>query len=139
MRAMFGDDQRLGLRQIEHLSRCVTGARVRRQRRAAFGAGRGKMIFDLVGFGDLPQRLALVALLPARFSLGFLAQTAHARRLFQSIARRRLAAVGTVQADLALKFGDPSLQSRVFSHASCDLRRLRPDQRNQLFPRRFVR
>jgi hypothetical protein len=32
------------------------------------------MIFDVVGLGDLPQRLASVALLPARLPLGFLAR-----------------------------------------------------------------
>src|SRR5664279_5402019 len=31
------------------------------------------------------------------------------------------------------------LQSRVFGHERRDLRRLRPDQRNQLFPRRLAR
>ena len=49
----------------------------RRQRRPAFGAGRGKGIFDDAGPGALAQPLALVALLPARLPLGLLAQTAH--------------------------------------------------------------
>jgi len=137
---MFGDDQRLRLGQIKHLPRRVTLLRhLPRQRRAAFGAGRGEMIFDVVGLGYLPQRLARVALLPARLPLGFLAQAAHPRRPLQPVARRRLAAVRTVQAEPALKFGDPRLQSRVFGHQRRDLRRLRPDQRNQLFPRRLAR
>src|SRR5208283_3827550 len=131
VRTMFGDNQRPRFRQIEYLSRRVTPRHVQRQRRAAFGAGRGKVIFDSVGLGSLPQRLALVALLPARLPLGFLAQAAHPRQLLQPIARRRLAAVRTVQAEPALEFRDPRLQSGNFG-------RLRPDQRNRLFPRRLV-
>src|SRR6516162_4658335 len=48
--------------------------------------------------------------------------------LFQPIARWRLAAVGTVQSEPALEFGDACPERR-------DLGRLRCYQRNQLFPR----
>jgi hypothetical protein len=104
---------------------------VLRQRRAALGAGQGEMMFDFVGLGALPQRLARVALLPARLPLGFLAQAHHPRRLFQPVARRRLAAVRTVQTEPALQFPDPSFQSRDFG-------RLRLNQRNQFFPGRLT-
>src|SRR6516165_7129263 len=66
-----------------------------------------------------------------------LAATGPARRLaqaldpwwlFQPIARWRLAAVGTVQSEPALEFGDACPERR-------DLGRLRCYQRNQLFPR----
>src|ERR1019366_9343132 len=44
VRAMFGDDEGLWLGQIEHLTRGVIFRHVWRQRRAAFGTGRGVMI-----------------------------------------------------------------------------------------------
>ena len=86
------------------------------------------MIDDFVGISDLSQGLAFVTLLPARLLAGRFAQTLHPRRLLQPIARRRLAAVRTVQSEPALKFGDPRFQGR-------DLGRLRRNQRNQFFPR----
>ena len=120
-------------------SRRVAGARVRRQRRPAFAAGGGKVIFDDVGLGAPAQRLALAALLPARLPLGCLAQTGRPRRLLQPVARRRLAAVGAVQAEPALQLPDPRLQSRVFRDERRNPSRLRADQRNPLVPRRLVR
>ena len=62
---------------------------------------------------DLPQRRALVALLPAGWFAGRLAQTACARlplRLVQSIAGRRLAAIGTVQPKPTLQLRHPRQQ-----------------------------
>ena len=67
---MLGDDERPRLGQIEHLPGAVADARVRIQARAAPGAGRRVMIDHAVGIGDLPQRLAFVTLLPARFLAG---------------------------------------------------------------------
>ena len=125
---MFGDDERLRLGQIEHLTGAMTDARFRIEARAARRARRWVMIDDLVGISDLSQGLAFVTLLPARFLARTFAQARHPRRLLQSIARWRLAAVRTVQTKPALKFGDMRFQSR-------DLGRLRRDQRNQLFPR----
>ena len=127
VRTMFRDDERLRLGEIEHLPRGVILRHPWRQRRTAFGAARGVMIGDFVGLGGLSQGLALVTLLPARLSAGFFAQAPHPRRLLQPIARRRLAAVLTVQAEPALEFGDPRFQSRIFSHQ-------RRNQRDQLFP-----
>ena len=82
-----------------------------------FGQVSGIMIGNRVGFGDLAQGLALVALLPARLAARLLAQAPGApplllprRRLAQSIAGRRLAAVGAVQAEPALEFVEPCRQ-----------------------------
>src|SRR6516165_7419887 len=88
------------------------------------------MIDDAVRLSNLPQRLAFMAFLPARRLVRWFAQAAHPRRLVQSIAGRRLTAVAAVQAEPALQLGDTGLQN-------CNLGRLRPDQRNQLFPRRL--
>src|SRR5579864_6918749 len=88
----------------------------------------------MVGRGDLLQGLALMSLLAARRLVRWSAQAlgpGGARRFFEPVARRRLAAVRTVQPEPPLKLGDPPLQSR-------DLRRLRRDQRNQLFTRRLA-
>ena len=68
------------------------------------------MIDDVIGISDLPQGLAFVTFLPARHLGRTFPQARHPRRLLQSIARRRLAAVRTVQSELALKFGNPRLQ-----------------------------
>ena len=75
------------------------------------------MIGNRVGFGDLARGLALVALLPARLAARLLAQAPGApplllprRRLAQSIAGRRLAAVGAVQAEPALELVEPCRQ-----------------------------
>src|SRR6516164_2657370 len=88
------------------------------------------MIDDAVRLSNLPQCLAFMAFLPARRLVRWFAQAAHPRRLVQSIAGRRLTAVAAVQAEPALQLGDTGLQN-------CNLGRLRPDQRNQLFPRRL--
>src|ERR1700758_1012207 len=85
----------------------------------------------MVGRGDLLQGLALMSLLAARRLVRWSAQAlgpGGARRFFEPVARRRLAAVRTVQPEPPLKLGDPRLQSR-------DLRRLRRDQR---FTRRLA-
>ncbi len=63
---MFGDDERLRLGQIEHLTGAVADTRVRIEARAAPGAGRRVMIDDVIGISDLPQGLAFVTFLPAR-------------------------------------------------------------------------
>src|SRR5665213_3589736 len=94
--------------------------RAGRQRVAASRTVRRKMIDDRVGLGRLPESLALVAFLPAGLLAGGLAQARHPRRLLQAVARRRLAAVGTVQAEPALKLRDPRLQSRVIRQQRLD-------------------
>ena len=88
------------------------------------------MIDDFVGISDLSQGLAFVTLLPTRFFAGPFAQTRHPRRLLQPIARRRLAAVRTVQSEPALKFGDMGSQRRKLRlvlepSAACRSRQIR--------------
>ena len=122
VRTMLGDDERPRLGQIEHLPGAVADARVRIQARAAPGAGRRVMIDHDVGIGDLPQRLAFVALLPARFLAGPVPQARHPRRLLQPITRRRLAAVRTVQPEPALELRQPRLQRRILGLQGRDQR-----------------
>ena len=79
------------------------------------------MIDDGVGVDNLPQGLALMTFLSSGLLARGFAQTRHARRLLQTVARRRLAAVRTVQSEPALKFGDMGSQRR--------------NQRNEFFSR----
>src|SRR5438552_3211881 len=91
MRPMFGDDERLRLGQIKHLTGAMTSARFRVEAHAAHRTGRRVMIDDFVGIGDLSQSLAFVTLLPTRLLAGPFAQARHPRRLLQPIARWRFA------------------------------------------------
>jgi hypothetical protein len=59
------DGERLRPRQIEHLPGCVADAHFRIEARAAFGA---TGCVRLIGFGGLPQSLALVIGLPVWLS-----------------------------------------------------------------------
>ena len=129
---MLGDDERTRLGQIEHLPGAVVDARVLIQARAAPGAGRRVMIDHDVGIGDLPQRFAFVALLPALFLAGPVPQARHPRRLRQPIARRRLAAIRAVQPEPALELRQPRLQCRILGLQG-------RDQRDQVCHRRRTR
>src|SRR5216683_281096 len=125
VRTMFGDDERLRLGQIKHLTGDMAGARFRIEASATRRAGRWVMIDHFVGIGDLSQGLAFVSLLPARFVTRTFAQALYPRRLLQPVTRRWLAAVRTVQSEPALKFSDMGFQRR--------------NQRNEFFPRWFCR
>ena len=107
MRTMFGDDERLRLGQIKHLTGAMADTRFRPKARAAHRACRRVMIDNVVRIRDLSQGLALVTLLPAPWLARPFPQALHPYRLLQSIARRRLAAVRAVQSEPALKFRDP--------------------------------
>ena len=131
MCAMLGDDERTRFGQVMHLTRRVIARHAGRQRATTSRTDRRKMIDDHVGVGGLPQGLAHVAVLPARLFAGGLAQARHPRRRLQPVARRRLAAVGTVQTE-------PTLQFRNAGHKRSDLRRLRLNQRNQRFTGRSI-
>ena len=61
------------------------------------------MIDDLIWISDLPQRLAFVTLLPARFLAGTFPQARHPCRFVSQSLNRRLAAVRTVQPVPALE------------------------------------
>ena len=89
MRPMLHDHQGPGLGQIENLAGTMAGGHLRRQSRTTVRAGLGIMIGNRVGFGDLAQGLALVALLPARLAARLLAQAPGAPPLL--LPRRRLA------------------------------------------------
>jgi hypothetical protein len=128
---MLGDDERTRFGQVMHLTRRVIARHAGRQRATTSRTDRRKMIDDHVGVGGLPQGLALVAVLPAGLFAGGLAQARHPRRRLQPVARRRLAAVGTVQTE-------PTLQFRNAGHKRSDLRRLRLNQRNQRFTGRSI-
>src|SRR5262249_24882718 len=109
---MFGDDERLRLGQIKHLTGAMAHARFRVEAYAAYRTSRRVMIDDFVGIGDLSEGLAFVTLLPSRLLARPFAQTRHPRRPPQPIARWRLAAVRTVQSETALKFGNLRFESR---------------------------
>ena len=91
MCAMLGDDERTRFGQVVHLTRRVIARHAGRQRATTSRTDQRKIIEDHVGFGGLPQGLALVAFLPARLFAGGLAQARHPRRLLQPVTRRRLA------------------------------------------------
>jgi len=134
MGAMLADDKRRRPRQIEYLAGTVTDGHLQRHGRSTGRARWRNVVDDIVGRGDLLQGLALMSLLAARRLVRWSAQAlgpGGARRFFEPVARRRLAAVRTVQPEPPLKLGDPRLQTR-------DLRRLRRDHRNQLFTRRLA-
>jgi hypothetical protein len=113
---VLGYGQGLRLGQIEHLAGAVADRHGRRQRRPTGRAGFGDMVRRVVRLGNLSQRLALVSLLSAGPLAGRLAQTARPRfplGLVQSVAGRRLAAVGTVQSKPTLQLPNPRHQRRV--------------------------
>ena len=96
------------------------------------------MIDDVIGISDLPQGFAFVTLLPARLFGRSFPQARHPRWLLQSIARRRLAAVRTVQPKLALEFGNPRLQ-KSFSALSAAISAIRSSVDGTLGVSRIIR
>jgi len=111
-RLVLGDDQR-PLDQIEHLPRLDALRRSRRKKRLAMPAVRRLVPHDPVGFGRLPQRVALVALLPAARLARRLAKASRDPRLLRKpIARRRLRTGRTVLPQTPLQLGDLSSQRR---------------------------
>src|ERR1700692_1731449 len=93
----------------------VSGAHGERHCRTASRAEGRNMIDGVVGYGDLLQGLPLVTLLAARGPVRWSAQAfgpRRPRRLIEPVARRWLAAVGTIQSEPALKFRKTRFQSR---------------------------
>jgi hypothetical protein len=120
---MLGDDQR-PLDQVEHLPRLDAPRRSGRKKRLAMPAMRRLVPHDPVGFGGLPQRVALVALLPAARLARRLAKAPRdPRLLLQPIARRRLRTGRTVLTQTPLQLGNLSPQRHDLS----------PQRRDQLF------
>ena len=97
-RAVLGHDQRL-LRKIEDLTPLLADLGIRRKSRPAMRAYLGRVLDDRVGLGDLAQRVAVVAFLAsARLARARAQALQDPRLLLQPVARRRLRAVGAVQA-----------------------------------------
>ena len=110
--AVFGDGQR-ALDEIEHLSGFEILRLPRFERLEAMLAMRRLVPNDPVGFAHLPQRVALVALLPAaRFARRLPQAPGDPRRLRQSVARRRLRTRRTVLSEPPLQFRHLRLQRR---------------------------
>src|SRR5208337_2681023 len=109
---MFGDHER-ALGKVEHLAFLGPGRRLRIERRTAVAAGARLVSNHPIGIGDLPQRIALVALLPAARLARSAAQAASVARLLpQPVARRRPGTVGTVLTQLPAKVRHFSLKRR---------------------------
>jgi hypothetical protein len=109
---MFRDQER-ALGKVEHLALLDPYRRLRPKRRTAMAAHACLMSNHAIGIGDLSQRVALVALLPATRLARATAQTARGTRLLpQTVARRRLGTVRTVLPQLPAKRGHFSLERR---------------------------
>src|SRR5712691_684359 len=101
------------LGKVEHLALLDPDRRLRFERRAAMTAGARLVPNHMIRIGDLPQRAALVALLPAARLARAASQAARdTRLLLQPVARRRLGTVRTVLSQLSAKISDFSLERR---------------------------
>src|ERR1700681_4371221 len=106
---MFRNHER-ALGKVEHLALLDPDRRLRFERRTAMAAGARLVLNHMIGIGDLTQRAALVALLPAACLARATSQAARDTRLpLQPVARRRLGTVRTVPSQLSTKIGDFSL------------------------------
>ena len=104
-RAVLGHDQRR-LRKIEDLALLLADLRIRREMRQTMLADLGRMLDDRVRLGDLAQRVAVVTALPsARLARARAQALQDPGLLLQSVARRRLGAVGAVQTQAPPKLG----------------------------------
>jgi hypothetical protein len=120
---MFRDHER-AFGKVEHRARLDPYRRLRFKRRTAMTAHARLVPNPAIGIGDLPQRPAFVALLPAaRLARGVAQAAGVARLLPQPVARRRLRTVGTVLAQSPAQIG----------HLSLERRDLAPERGNQLF------
>ena len=105
--------QQQALGKIEHLALLDRDRRLRIERQTAMPAHARLVRNHEIGLGDLPQRVARVALLAAALLAGLAAQTAgRPRLLLQPVARRRLRAVRAVQPQAAQKLGHQGLELR---------------------------
>src|ERR1700691_1964382 len=112
-RSLMLRHQQQALGKIEHLALLDRDRRLRIERQTAMSAHARLVRNHEIGLGDLPQRVARVAFLAAALLAGLAAQTAgRSRLLLQSVARRRLRAVGAVQPQAAQKLGHQGLELR---------------------------
>ncbi len=141
MTAMLRHFQRTRRREVEYLTRNRRPNTSRsRQRRPAAPANRGNVICNPVRERHPAKRPALMTLLATRLAARLAPQAlcaTVARRLLQTVARWRLAAVGAVQTETALQRRYPILKTRVPLSKMCVLKlktrdllngRLRPRQ-----------
>jgi len=117
MTAMLRHFQRTRHREVEYLTRNRRPNTSRsRQRRPAAPANRGNVICNPVRERHPAKRPALMTLLATRLAARLAPQAlcaTVARRLLQTVARWRLAAVGAVQTETALQRRYPILKTRV--------------------------
>ena len=111
MAAMLRHFQRTRLRKVEYLTRYRRAHKRRSQkRRPAAPARRWNMVLHTVRARRPAQRPALVARLTARLAIRLATKALCAalrRRLLQTVARRRLAAIAAVQTETALQLTYP--------------------------------
>jgi len=113
MGAMFGDDQRPRFGQVEHLAGGMVGGHRLAQRSTAPATDFGKVIDRGIRRFGAAQRPAGMAFLAAGPLARAFAQAADTRRLLQTIAGWRLAAVAAVQPKLTFQFRHPHDQRSV--------------------------
>ena len=112
-RGLMFRDREQALGKIEHLALLDPARRLRVERPTAVPARACLVPNHPIGIGDLPQRAALVARLPAARLARATAQAAGVARLLpQPVARRRLGAVRTVLSQLPPKLRHFSLKRR---------------------------
>ena len=125
MTAMLRHFQRTRLRKVEYLTRYRRAHRSRSQKRrpAALAYLRNMVLHPVRGL-NTAQRLALVARLTARLAARLAAKAlcaTLARRLLQTVARRRLAAIAAVQTETALQITYPLPKPSVLQLKTRDL------------------
>lgn len=111
--AMFGDGRRHA-RDVEHLARHVIDGIARIERSAALPAPRREMVDHRIGIFGLAQGMPWMSHLAAGPAISLLARRHPPRFLAEPIARRRLAAVRTIEAQTTLEFRQPGFQRRYF-------------------------
>jgi hypothetical protein len=103
MGAVFGDFDRLGFWNIEHLPFAMIGGLFKTQNPLASRAYRRHMVNNRVGVFHLPKTFASIAFLATRLFAARLALVVNPWRFLQSVTRWRLAAVITVQSNSPFK------------------------------------
>ena len=125
MTAMLRHFQRTRLRKVEYLTRDRRAHRSRsQQRRPAALAYLRNMVLHPVRGLNTAQGLALVARLTARLAARLATKAPRAtltRRLLQTVARRRLAAIAAVQTETALQITYPLPKPSVLQLKTRDL------------------
>ena len=131
-RPVLGHHQRF-LRKVENLALLLADLRRRQEPRLAMRASLRRMLDNPVGLGDLTQRIAAMAFLTAaRLARARAQALQHPRPLLQPVARRRLRAIGAVQAQTAMQLRILGPKRRALSPKRLDLASERIDQLHDL-------